>query len=56
MLTTHFLKVNRGQSVVEYLVFLAVIAVLTLLSLCTLYPDVHQACEDALEVAVEDIY
>ena len=56
MFVKHFLKSNSGQSVVEYLVFFAVIAVLTLVSMCTLYPSVHQACESALEDAVEDIY
>ena len=56
MFVKHFLKSSSGQSVVEYLVFFSVIAVLTLVSLCTLYPSVHQACESALEDAVEDIY
>ena len=56
MFVKHFLKRSSGQSVVEYLVFFAVIAALTLVSLCTLYPSVHETCESALEDAVEDIY
>ena len=55
MIVKHVVKLNRGQSVVEYLVFFAVIAVLTLLSLCTLYPRVHQASETAFQQAVEEI-
>ena len=56
MFVKHFLKSNSGQSVVEYLVFFSVIAVLTLVSLCTLYPSVHEACDRALRAATEDIY
>ena len=55
MLAKMFYRTKKGQSVVEYLVFFAVIAVLTLLSLCTLYPRVHQASETAFQQAVEEI-
>ncbi len=46
---------NKGQSVVEYLVFFAVITALTLLSLSAFYPRVHQAGEKAFQDAVEEI-
>ena len=55
MLAKMFYRTKKGQSVVEYLVFFAVIAVLTLLSLCAFYPRVHQASETAFQQAVEEI-
>ncbi|MBN3038972.1 MAG: hypothetical protein JW869_06125 [Candidatus Omnitrophica bacterium] len=49
------IKQKRGQSVVEYLMIFSTIAVLTLLSICSLYPRVYQACEDAYQQAAEEI-
>jgi competence protein ComGC len=51
----YFVKLNKGQAAVEYLVFFAVIAVLTLLSVCILYPRVHQASETGFQSAVEEM-
>lgn len=55
MIVKHVVKLNKGQSAVEYLVLFAVIAVLVLLSLCTLYPRVHQASKIAFQQAIEEI-
>lgn len=46
---------NKGQSVVEYLMVFSIVAVITLLSICSLYPRVRQACEDAFQQAAEEI-
>lgn len=54
MFATFLLK-NRGQSVVEYLVFFSAIVLLTLFSVCTLYPEVHEAAETAVEEAIGEI-
>jgi len=56
MLRTGFLKRKNGQAVVEYFVFFAVITVLTLLSVCTLYPLMNQACRGMFQDAVEIDY
>lgn len=46
---------NKGQSVIEYLLFFAVVAVITLISLCSFYPRVHQSGQDAFQQVVEEI-
>lgn len=49
------IKIPKGQSVVEYLVFFSVIAVLTLLSVCVVYPQVKESGENAFQQAVDVI-
>ena len=46
---------QKGQSVVEYLVFFAAIAIVTLLSLTVVYPRIHQASENAFDKAAGEI-
>lgn len=65
MFVKHFLKLNavrrfsnganRGQAAVEYFVLFALIAVVTLLSLCTLYPRVYEALSDPNEGAFQKV-
>jgi hypothetical protein len=45
----------RGQSVVEYMVLFAIIAVLTLLSLCKFYSPIKEGCEGKVQEAIEEI-
>jgi len=49
------IRLGKGQSTVEYLVFFAALAVLTLLSLCAFYPRVQQACDSGFQEAVGEI-
>lgn len=46
---------TRGQSVIEYMVIFGLLAVVTLLSLCVLYPRVFESCERAYEDAARAI-
>lgn len=47
------IRTQTAQSVVEYLVFFSVIAVVTLLSVCVFYPQVKESGEGAFQQAVD---
>lgn len=47
------IKRQMGQSAIEYLVFFSVIAVLTLLSVCAVYPQVKEAGDNAFKQVVD---
>lgn len=47
------IKTQTGQSVVEYLVFFSVIAVITLLSVCVFYPQIKESGEGAFQEAMD---
>lgn len=49
-------RLNRGQTVVEYMLFFAVIAVLTLLSLTAFFSNMREGCETAFEEAKAAMY
>ncbi|MBN2097050.1 MAG: hypothetical protein JW714_01075 [Candidatus Omnitrophica bacterium] len=45
-----------GQSLVEYMVLFAIVAVLSILSLSFLYSNVQESCQDAMHDATWEIY